>query len=183
MINTIDCITRFIFVETDIGQADVILIPGADHPPLMERASELYRKELAPFILPSGGAKPHVKMTEWQYLRDIGLSLGIPKSIILKEDQAQHTLENAEFSWQVLRKEKICPKKVILICKAGHSRRALLSYQAVFPKETKFYISSVTDRFDITKDNWYLSDVGIKRVMSEVEKIGKFFGPLISGMY
>jgi uncharacterized SAM-binding protein YcdF (DUF218 family) len=171
-----DCITHFIFVETEIASADVILIPGANHPQLMEKAASLYQKGLAPYILPSGGAKPHIETTEWNYLRDIGIANGVPEKAILKEDKAQHTLENARFSWEVLQKTGIQPKKVILVCKAGHSRRALLSYQAVFPIETEFFVSPVIDRYGITKENWFLSEVGVNRIMAEVEKIGKYFG-------
>lgn len=171
-----DCITDFIFVETELSKADAILIPGANHPPLMEKAASLYQEGLAPLLLPSGGYKPHVGITEWEFLRNIAIEKGIPKEAILKEDQAQHTLENARFSLRVLQEGAIHHKKVILVCKAGHSRRALLCYQSVFPKETEFLVSPVVDRYEITKDNWYQSEVGIRRVMAEVEKIGKYFG-------
>ncbi|EOP54379.1 MULTISPECIES: YdcF family protein [Bacillus] len=175
-----DCITNFIFVETEISPADVILIPGANHPQLMEKATSLYKQGLAPYILPSGGYKPHVGTTEWDFLRNIGIANGVPEEAILKEDQAQHTLENARLSLEVLQNTGIEPKKVIIVCKAGHSRRALLCYQAEFPKETEFFVSSVIDRYGITKENWFTTEIGISRIMNEVEKIGKYIGPHIS---
>ncbi|WP_218241015.1 hypothetical protein, partial [Pseudomonas sp. 2822-17] len=58
-------------------------------------------------------------------------------------------------------------------------RRALLCYQAVFPKECKFLVSPCIDRYGISKENWYLSDVGISRTMTEVKKIGTYFGEFI----
>lgn len=97
-----DCITNFIFVETEIAPADVILIPGANHPQLMEKAASLYQQGFAPYILPSGGYKPHVGTTEWEFLRNIGIANGVPEEAILKEDQAQNTFENARFSLEVL---------------------------------------------------------------------------------
>ncbi|WP_257129009.1 hypothetical protein [Bacillus pseudomycoides] len=36
------------------------------------------------------------------------------------------------------------------------------------------------DRYGITKENWFLSEIGISRIMNEVEKIGKYIGPHIS---
>ena len=149
MSSPFDCITDFIFVETEIHPADVILVPGADHPPLMEKASDLFKKEMAPYILPSGGYKPHVGTSEWEYLRKVGIKNGIPTEVILKEDAAQH------------------------------SRRALMCYQQAFPKDTKFMVSPVIDRFGITKENWFTTEVGIRRIMTEVEKIGKYFGSFI----
>ncbi|RXI96371.1 YdcF family protein [Anaerobacillus alkaliphilus] len=170
-----DCITDFIFVETEITPANAILIPGANHPPLMERAISLYNEGFAPYLLPSGGYNPHVGTTEWEYLQNIALEHGVPSEVIIKEDQAQHTLENARFSLEVLEKASIQHQKVIIVCKAIHSRRALLCYQAVFPKETEFLVVPVIDRYELTKENWFLSEVGISRVMTEVEKIGKYF--------
>ncbi|MYL54927.1 YdcF family protein [Pontibacillus yanchengensis] len=174
-----DCITDFIFVETDISPADVILVPGADHPQLIEKAVALYKQGLAPYILPSGGYKPHVGATEWSYLSNIGIRNGVPEGAILKEDKAQHTLENARFSLEVLKQKDIALNKVIIVCKACHSRRALLCYQKVFPKEVEFLVSPVVDRYGITKDNWFLSEIGISRTMTEVQKIGKYFGDFI----
>ena len=179
MTNPFDCITDFIFVETEISSADVILIPGANHPQLMEKAVELYKEGLAPYILPSGGYKPHVGTTEWEYLRNIAIEKGIPEEAILKEDKAQHTLENARFSLEILKEKGIPINKAIIVCKAGHSRRALLCYQHEFLKEVEFIVAPVVDRYGITKDNWFLSEVGISRIMTEVQKIGKYFGDFI----
>ncbi len=50
-----DCITEFMFFETEMQPADLIMIPGGSHPQLMERAAALYHQGLAPLILPSGG--------------------------------------------------------------------------------------------------------------------------------
>lgn len=175
MNNPFDCITDFIFVENEIEKADVILVPGSDHPQLMEKASSLYKQGFAPYILPSGGYKESIGTTEWEYLSKIGIENGVPANVILKEDNARHTLENARFSFKVLQNNGIKHKKVIIVCKASHSRRALLSYQSEFPIETEFIVSPVIDRFGITKENWYLSEIGINRIMSEVEKVGKYF--------
>jgi uncharacterized SAM-binding protein YcdF (DUF218 family) len=174
--NPFDCITEFIFAETMLEPADVILVPGGSHPQLMEKAAALYYLKMAPYILPSGGANPHLKTTEWEFLRDVGLSLGIPEAAILKEDQAQNTFDNARNSWRVLQNEGIPVKKAILACKAAHARRALLTYQTVFPQGTLFHLAPVTDNTGITRDNWFLEEEKIKRVLIEVEKIGKYFG-------
>ncbi|UAL46500.1 YdcF family protein [Sutcliffiella horikoshii] len=179
MSNPFDCITEFIFVETAVSPADVILVPGADHPQLMEKAVELYKQGLAPYILPSGGFKSHVGTTEWEYLKRIGIENGIPEESILKEDKAQHTLENARFSLEVLQRKNIVPQKAIVVCKAGHARRSLLCYQAEFPIDCKFLVSPCVDRYGITKENWYLTEVGINRVMNEVKKIGTYFSEII----
>ncbi|WP_313958741.1 hypothetical protein [Bacillus sp. X1(2014)] len=50
-----NCITEFIFVETEMAPSDVILIPGASETQLMENAVSLYQQGLAHYILPSWG--------------------------------------------------------------------------------------------------------------------------------
>lgn len=176
-----NCISELVFVKTEISKADIILVPGGSHPQLMEKASELYKQGLAPYILPSGHFNPKIPeySSEWEFLKSIGLKLGVPEDKILKEDQARHTFENAEFSWKVIKENKLPVKKAILVCKAYHSRRALLTYQTVFPKEIEFYVSYVPDRREITEDNWFLDEEKIKTVMGEVVKIGKYFQPHI----
>lgn len=176
----IDFITEFIFIESNISPADVILIPGASQQQLMEKAASLYHQGVAPYILPSGGVTPKVESTEWEFLRKIGISKGVPENAILKEDLAKNTFENAQFSFQALQSKGITSRKVILVCKSYHSRRALMTYQTVFPKETEFLVAPIIDKTGIGKVNWFLSEDGIYRVMTEVEKIGKYFGRYIS---
>jgi uncharacterized SAM-binding protein YcdF (DUF218 family) len=165
-----------IILETEIERADVILVPGGSHPQLMEKASELYHQQLAPFILPSGGPTKNVDKTEWDFLYNIGLSLGVPHQAILKEDKALNTFENARYSFEVLKEVGLQANKVIMVCKAGHACRALLTYKTVFPKETQFFIAPIIDNTGISKENWFLTEDGIRRIMTEVEKIGRYFG-------
>lgn len=171
------CITDFVFQETIIEPADVILIPGGARRQLMERAAELYRQGMAPLVLPSGGANPRLRdgVSEWQYLRDTGVELGVPAEAILKEDQATNTFENAERSLAVLRQAGVTPRRAIIVCKAHHAMRALLTYQAVFPTDAAFALAPVADDRNVRRDNWFRSTEGVRLVFSEVEKIGKYF--------
>lgn len=170
------CITDFIFVETEVVPADILLVPGGSHPQQMERAAELYHRGLAPYILPSGGYNSKIDEIEWNYFQRIGLERGVPESAILREDQAQNTFDNARNSWEVIKSMDLHVESAVLVCKAHHSRRALMTYQTVFPMGIKFMVSAVTDKRGIGRDDWFLQEDRIKAVMTEVEKIGKYFG-------
>lgn len=163
------------FFETEIKKSDVILIPGASHPQLDEPAAMLFHQGIAPYILPSGGATPHVETTEWEFLQKLGVSLGVPTEVILKEDKAINTFENARLSLKILQQRGIQPKNVVLVCKNYHARRALLTYQFVFPRDTVFFVSPVIDKTGTSKDNWFLDENKISYVMNELEKVGKYF--------
>ena len=175
---SIAAISEFIFLETPISSADIILIPGGHPPQLMERAAELYHRRLAPVILPSGGDNPHLSgLNEWAYLKEVGVSLGVPETAFLREDKARHTFENAELSWKAIVKAALEVRSAILVCKAFHARRAHITYSAAFPEHIRFMVSPIHDERDIRKDNWFASEVGIHKVMAEVEKIGRYFSP------
>ncbi|MGF7034788.1 uncharacterized SAM-binding protein YcdF (DUF218 family) [Paenibacillus mucilaginosus] len=169
------CISDFMFFETEVLPSDVILVPGGSHPQLMEQAAALYHQGIAPYILPSGGPNSHVESTEWGYLRLVGVSLGVPETAILREDRASHTFDNARLSREVLQQAGIHPGRVTLVCKNYHARRALLTYQLHFPRETVFQVSPVVDNSGITRENWHLEELRIHCVMNELEKVGTYF--------
>lgn len=177
MVFPFDCISNFIFVEEELKPADIILVPGGSCSELMERAAELYKIGLAPYILPSGHFNPRVGeySSEWEFLKTVGVKLGVPEDRILKEDKAAHTFDNARLSLKVIEEKGLIIKRAILVCKAYHSRRALLTYQTCFPKEIEFCVVPIHDKRNINRDNWFLDEDKIKKVMGEVTKIGQYF--------
>lgn len=172
-----DCISDFIFLDMPMEPADVILVPGSSRPQAVRKAAKLYHLGFAPYILPSGGVNNKLEQypSEWEYLRQTAMQLGVPDKAILKEDLAANTFENARFSLQVLQEQNIPFKNAILVCKAYHSRRAHLTYQTVFPKDTTFHVCAVPDYRGIQKDNWFTREDWIRVVMGEVVKIGRYF--------
>lgn len=183
-----DAITDFIFVEgpTDpaaVDPADVILVPGGSAPAQMQRAVALYRAAVAPWILPSGGANPHLDRcpTEWAYYRHFAVAAGVPKRAILKEDRATNTLENAQYSWAVLQARGIAVARAVLVTKAHHARRALLTYQAVFPPSVAFVVSPIVDYRDIRRDTWFRDRRTRHDVFEELRKIGTYLEDLAPG--
>ncbi len=179
-----DCISDFIFINTSLESSDVILVPGSSSPKTMFKAAELYREGLAPYILPSGGYNEKIKdySSEWECYKAAAIEMGVPESALLKEDKARNTFENAIFSQKVLKNSGLPFKKAIIVCKAYHSRRALLTYQAIFPHDTEFFVCSVPDKNEITKENWFLKNKSISIVMGEVVKIGSYFKTEIEKM-
>ena len=136
-----DCITDFIFVENEISPCDVILVPGGSHPQLMERAAELLENRMASYILPSGGKNKKLPgyRCEADFLKEIALQKNIPSDSILCEEKAANTYENALFSYELLQNTNLDITKVILVCKAYHSRRALFTYhKGISPRHGVF---------------------------------------------
>jgi|GEM_PF-273970 len=177
-------LTQFIFVENAITPGDIILVPGGSHPQLAQKAAELYHQGVAPYILFSGKENPALPEfpSEATWLKSVAMENGVPEESILCEENAAHTFENAQFSLDIITQRGLPAKKIILVCKAYHSRRALLTYQYVFPRGTVFLTAPVTDKRGLNRGNWTSEPAYISRVMDEVQKIGEYFADKVEGL-
>lgn len=187
--NLINDITDFIFVEHELENADIILIPGGSWPEPAEEASRLWLKDFAPYILPSGKysckrgyfAGPLAKTdiydktynTEWEFMADIALKAGVRSESILKEDCSENTFENGFKSKEVTDSNNLIIKKAIICCKSFHSRLCLMYYSWAFP-ETEFIVHPVEVE-GVNKNNWFSTPYGIERVMGELMRCGAQF--------
>lgn len=182
-------ITEFIFVEDKPEKSDVIFIPGSGFPQLAEEAAKLYHQGLVPYILPSGrysvlngkfaGVQEKKELydgeyeTEWEFLKEVLKKNQVLEEHILREDKATYTYENAIYSRKVTDCLGMKIKKAILCCKPYHARRSLLYYQLLYP-ETQFFVCPIQDS-DVKRENWYLTEKGIRLVFGEVQRIGEQF--------
>jgi uncharacterized SAM-binding protein YcdF (DUF218 family) len=133
-----------------------------------------FNTQTSSWMADAGEYTIHIGTSSRNILQTAAFSM--PKELlILKENKAKHTFDNANLSWKVLRDNNINVKKAILVCKGYHSRRALLTYKTAFPLDVEFYVSPVLDRRKTTKDNWFLDSEKISLVMGEVSKIGRYF--------
>ena len=182
-------ITEFIFVEDKPEKSDVIFIPGSGFPQLAEEAAKLYHQGMGPYILPSGrysilngkfaGVQEKKELydgeyeTEWEFLKEVLKKNQVLEEHILREDKATYTYENAIYSRKVTDCLGMKIKKAILCCKPYHARRSLLYYQLLYP-ETQFFVCPIQDS-DVKRENWYLTEKGIRLVFGEVQRIGEQF--------
>lgn len=189
-------ITEFIFVEDKPEKSDVIFIPGSGFPQLAEEAAKLYHQGLVPYILPSGrysvlngkfaGVQEKKELydgeyeTEWEFLKEVLKKNHVSEEHILREDKATYTYEIAIYSRKVTDCLGMEIKKAILCCKPYHARRSLLYYQLLYP-ETQFFVRPIQDS-DVKRENWYLTEKGIRLVFGEVQKIGEQFEDITKEM-
>lgn len=185
----IEDITNFIFVNDMPQKSDIIFIPGSSRWQITEKAAELFHSGYAPCILPSGrysstlGHFANERITEPKYMgkyetdheycKHILLINGVPESAILCEDKSTNTMENALFSFETVRQSGIAVKRAIICCQAFHARRALMSYACHF-RDTELLVVP-SDTQGISSENWYRSEKYFKKVLSELEKCGKYF--------
>jgi uncharacterized SAM-binding protein YcdF (DUF218 family) len=106
---------------------------GADR---LFQAIDLYKMKKANKILFTGGSGEllHPEYKEGALIKEYVMKLGIPSSDFIIENESRNTHENAMFTKQLLIKEKITGK-LLLITSAFHMRRSLACFNkvGVFP--------------------------------------------------
>jgi len=182
-------ISDFIFISDEPEKVDAIFLPGGSHPELPEYAAELYHKGYAKWLIPSGGVSvkrdkwPGVRskaeiyngdyQSDYEFFVDVFVKNGVPAEAIIGEDKSGHTRDNAFFSRKVVDEVGVEIKTALIVCKAFHARRCLMLYQMAFPN-VEIKVCPV-HCFNITKDNWYMTEQGIDRVLGELARCGNQF--------
>ncbi len=173
-LETIRAITNFIFLEEIPIKADLIIVPGSSHPQLPRKAVQLYKKGYARKIVFTGGFNPKINKKESDYGTEIAMSLGVPEKDIYREGGSLNTKENAVKSSRIIKRQKLVYKKILLVCKPYHARRLKMTFAKFFPR-SQLLLVPVTDRENITKNNWWREKKKANIVLGEVAKIGEFF--------
>lgn len=193
MMEWIDDITRFIFLEDVPQRADIIFIPGNSHAEPAELAACLYREGYAPLLLPSGryaigrgefsgqssGAREYVGRfeTEWAFMRCVLMENGVPEGAILREDEATYTYQNAICSRRRTDAEHLSVRRGLICCMPVHARRAKMYYQTLYP-EADLRICPAPGAL-VTKESWMHEPEGIDAVLGELERCGGQFHDIL----
>jgi len=115
--------------------AEVIIVLGGENFHRPDRAAELFLKHAAQRLIVTG-------TNDAKEIR-LGLMVkGVPSEVIELEEKARTTYENAQFTVQLLRAEKV--KRAILVTSWFHSRRALRCFEKAAP-EIQFISLPSTD--------------------------------------
>jgi uncharacterized SAM-binding protein YcdF (DUF218 family) len=127
-----------------IPEADVIIVLGGGlglpYPPRLYprlttgsdrllHALRLYRAGKADYILVTGGhvfPQPELESEAW-YSRELLALWGVPESAILIETESRNTIQNAQFSAQILSEQGW--NDALLVTSATHMHRSLLAFR------------------------------------------------------
>lgn len=112
-------------------------------------AARLYRQGVAPLVIVTGGRPVFVPegASEAEAMADALVQMGVPPDVILLEDQARNTYENAIESSKVFAQEGL--DHIILVTSAMHMPRAY----GVFSKLDLAVTPAPTD-FSVTQADW-----------------------------
>jgi uncharacterized SAM-binding protein YcdF (DUF218 family) len=110
------------------------------------------------------------------FLRDNFIASGIPANKILVQDRSTNTLEDAQFSLDVLEEAHITPQRIAFLSKSYHSGRCLLTMRKVFSSQQLFPITydPQIDGVAVSANNWWEHPVARGRTYGEYLRILKY---------
>lgn len=159
-------ILDFLKVEDPPEQADVIFILGGSSVAPVVRAAQLYKDGYAPniaFVSIGGrfggdhvwGVPEHIKY------KDVLNDLGVPDKSILCDGLSTNTLEEARQSIPFLKEKGIDTKKIILVARPVHQRRAWATFNKQQP--TVKFINCPADEPDAVTE--------LSRLVAEIDRL------------
>ena len=152
--------------EEHAAPADAIVVLGArvaaDHQPCpaararVEKAVELYRRNLAPVIYFSGGLGTN-SPTEAEAMREYALTLGLPADAARVEAESHSTEQNAQLTGQLLRTAGL--KRAVVVSDPYHLFRARQYFRVEgFEVATSPALVSERNSDPLTRMHWTLRE-------------------------
>jgi uncharacterized SAM-binding protein YcdF (DUF218 family) len=120
-----------------LRKADCVLVMGSHDLRVAAYGAKLYLDGWVPLMVCSGGLGNQTRSlwdeTEARKFGRIALQMGVPIEKILLEEESTNTGENIIFSRRLLQSKSIDPKSVLLVHKPYMERRALATFQRLWP--------------------------------------------------
>lgn len=168
-------ITKYIFLRSNPQKADLALVFGTRHQEAINKTYELYHSGMVKKIVVSGGKNRITGENEALEMSRKLVDIGVKSGDLILEDKSENSLENVLFSKKIIEKKIGFKnvKKIIAVVKHYHSRRALMTLKKHFPEDVQL-IPVTYEIHGFTRDNWYESEAGKEKVLSEWKKIPEY---------
>ncbi|MGI5501253.1 YdcF family protein [Lentzea sp. CA-135723] len=150
----------------DPRPVDVAIGLGSHDLGVATYSAELYRADLFPLLVFSGGNSPTTAARfprgEAVHYREHALSRGVPDTAMLVEPHAGNTGQNVTFSRALLTANGHEPRSVLLISKPYMERRAYATCRKVWP-EVEVFCASEALKFDD-----YVQSIGDEKLVVDM---------------
>jgi len=185
---TIEIITKFLFAgraENDLKKSDLVIVLGNDYiKGTIEKINDFCQKDIiaknAKIILSGAtGMLDADKDLECNRLYNCAVDeFGMDKNLFIKEPQATNAYLNFLYSKNIIDKIGGFDKfnTILVVGKAFLIRRAKMYASKLGYPQNKMQYYGTVDKEGINIDPacWWESDNSVKRVMAEIERIGKY---------
>ncbi len=135
-----------------LQKAGALLVMGSHDLRVAEYGAKLFLEGWAPLIFCSGGWGNFTREIWYEAeavkFARVAEELGVPRQKIFIEDGSTNTGENVLFSRELLRRKSIHPESILLVHKPYMERRALATFQALWPEMPARVSSPAIDMLD-----------------------------------
>lgn len=118
-------------------KSDCILALGSHDLRVAVRAAELYLQGYAPLVIMSGGLGNFTKEmwteSEADKFARVAMEMGVPEQNILIENKSTNTGENVRFTQELIHRQGLIIKRLILVQKPYMERRAYATVRKQWP--------------------------------------------------
>ncbi|AYO16182.1 YdcF family protein [Vibrio owensii] len=170
----IESITQAVFPthQDEFQHAEVLVVLGSYKATQykMPTAVRLYKEKKVSKLLLSGGNLAIDQKPEFESMKEYALDNGVPDSDIILERHAKNTVENAQYSSEIIVESEIAKRSVAILTTAFHIKRAKYLFKNALPQYLELHSYFVNDR-STRRDNWWLTESAISRVMHSHEVI------------
>lgn len=160
----------FLALTAPPKQADVIIVLSGGQGRI-EKGMELYKAGYAPYILLSNATESTSRAGD---MVQTALHLGIPGHVILVENAAESTYQNAEFTLPIMKKHRF--QSAIVVSSEFHMRRVKLLFDRVYHK-SKLELTYVGSFSGYNASRWWSDRSSRETTFNEyVKMVGNMFG-------
>ena len=163
---------NFLVVSDDLEKSDAIVVFSGDNGVRTEVGVKLLKEGYGDYLILSGG-KVYDDVTMAELMKNHAIKLGVDESKILIDDKSLTTYENAEFTKDIIEKNKF--KSVIVVTSDYHTRRSKLTMEKSLEdtlidgqKVEVAVTPSQEEKFNI---KWWTSGNSILLIISEYLKL------------
>jgi uncharacterized SAM-binding protein YcdF (DUF218 family) len=149
----------------------IVAISGGDTEARAREAVELYKNGWSNIIIFSGAAEDKTGPSNAAVMKKVALSAGVPESVILLDEDATTTKENAINTQKIFNDHDI--KSIILVTSGYHQRRASLEFNRY--TEGVAILNHSTELDENWSAWWWTTPRGWWLAVSEIVKIVAFY--------
>jgi len=164
----------YLQMKQTLKPANIIWALGSHDLRVADRAAELWKASLAPFIVMSGGLGNFTQGVflepEANLFANRAIELGIPKEKILIENLSTNTGENISMTRQVLDQSGIDTKSAIAVQKPYMERRTYATIRAQWP-ELEIQVTSPQLNFTHYCNEEFPRDQVISIMIGDLQRI------------
>lgn len=154
--------------QDSLVKADaIVVVSGGETDLRVEEGVKLYFEDWAPLIIMSGAARDEGISNAFT-MKELAVARGVPAEKVLIEEEAETTVENAQYVREIIFTNKI--ESFILVTSPYHQRRAYISFSAFLDGNIGIINHSAEDSA-WRKNGWWQESWSRYLTFSELQKI------------